>query len=164
MCALISTVIPILEAVVAQCSLPALLYLCEVTEDGSVLAGVELELPGDNSAPVPRREFFWSSSWCGFVHAYEQAALQAISFLQHLYGFVVQDYNYDCMMAYRSSLRSSITTAVSTIRRVGHLERELLCLHRTSVETEINLDASPVLAQFDWGLMCSQMLSSLQSL
>ena len=58
MCTLISTVIPILEVVVARCSLPALLYLCEVTEDGSVLGGVELELPGDSSAPVPRRDFF----------------------------------------------------------------------------------------------------------
>ena len=164
MCTLISTVIPILEAVVARCSLPALLYLCEVTEDGSVLAGVELELPGDSSAPVPRREFFWSSAWCGFVHAYEQAALQAISFLQRLYGFVVRDYNYDCMMAYRSSLRSSITVAVSAIRRVGHLEREQLRLRRMSAETEINPDVGPVLVQFDWGLLCSQMLSSLQSL
>ena len=54
MCTLISTIIPILEAVVARCSLPALLYLCEVTEDGSILAGVELELPGDSSAPVLR--------------------------------------------------------------------------------------------------------------
>ena len=164
MCTLISTVIPILEAVVARCSLPTLLYLCEVTEDGSVLAGVELELPGDSSAPVPRREFFWSSAWCGFVHAYEQAALQAISFLQHLYGFVDRDYNYDCMIAYRISLHSSITVAVSAIRRVGHLERELLRLRRTSAETEINPDVGPVLVQFDWGLLCSQMLSSLQSL
>ena len=53
MCTIISTIIPILEVVVARCSLPALLYLCEVTEDGSILARVELELLGDSSAPVP---------------------------------------------------------------------------------------------------------------
>lgn len=55
-----STVITVLEAVVARCALPTLSYLCEVAEDGSVLAGVELELPGDGSGPVPRREFFRS--------------------------------------------------------------------------------------------------------
>ena len=84
--------------------------------------------------------------------------------MQRLYGFVVRDYNYGCMMAYRSSLRSSITVAVSAIRRVGHLERELLRLRRTSAKMEINTDVGPVLFQFDWGLLCSQMLSSLQSL
>ncbi|KAM3228485.1 hypothetical protein ACQJBY_059876 [Aegilops geniculata] len=159
MCALISTVIPILEAMVARCALPALSYLCEIAEDGSILAGVELELPGDGSGPVPRREFFWSSAWCGFVHAYEQAAPQTIGFLQRLYGFVVRDYNYDCMMAYRSSLRSSIIVAASAIWRVRHLERELLRLRRSSANTEINPND-----QFDWGLLCSQLLSSLQSL
>lgn len=42
-----------LEAVVARCALPALSYLCEIAEDGFILAGVELELPGDGSGPVP---------------------------------------------------------------------------------------------------------------
>ena len=77
---------------------------------------------------------------------------------------MVRDYNYDCMMAYRSSLRFPITVAVSAIRRVAHLERELLRLRHTSAETEINPDVGPVLVQFDWGLLFSQMLSSLQSL
>jgi hypothetical protein len=84
LCALISAIIPILEAVVARCALPALSYLCEVAEDGPVLAGVELELLGDGSGPVPRREYFKSLAWCDFVHAYRQAALQAIRFLQGL--------------------------------------------------------------------------------
>ncbi|KAF7057788.1 hypothetical protein CFC21_064979 [Triticum aestivum] len=49
---------------------------------GSIPDGVELELPGDGSDPVPLRVyFFWSLAWCGFVHAYEQAALHAIRFL-----------------------------------------------------------------------------------
>nr|XP_040254981.1 uncharacterized protein LOC109777850 isoform X2 [Aegilops tauschii subsp. strangulata] len=34
MCAFVSVVIPILEVVVAECALPSLLYLWEVTEDG----------------------------------------------------------------------------------------------------------------------------------
>lgn len=100
MCALFSVAVPILEAVVSQCALPALSYLCEVAEDGSVLAGVELELPGDDSGRVPRREFFWGSALSGFLNGYEQAAIQAIRFLKGLYGFVVRDYNYDCMMSY----------------------------------------------------------------
>jgi len=51
--ALVSVVIPVLETEVARCALPLLSYLCEVADDGSVLAGVELELPGDGSARVP---------------------------------------------------------------------------------------------------------------
>ena len=56
--ALVSVVILVLETEVARCALPSLSCLCEVVDDGSVLAGVELELPGDGSAPVPQRDFF----------------------------------------------------------------------------------------------------------
>lgn len=52
LCAFVSIVIPILELMVARCTLTSLLYLCEVAEGGSVLAGVELELPEDGSGHV----------------------------------------------------------------------------------------------------------------
>ena len=60
MCAVVSFVLPILEMLAVRCALPAVFYLREVTEDGSVLAGVELELPSEGGA-VPRRHFFWSN-------------------------------------------------------------------------------------------------------
>lgn len=62
MCTIVSFVIPILETLAAWFALPALLYVCEVAEDGSVLAGVELELPLDGAAAVPGGKFFWSAS------------------------------------------------------------------------------------------------------
>ncbi|KAM0930661.1 hypothetical protein ACQ4PT_000849 [Festuca glaucescens] len=94
MCSAVSVVITVLEAVAARCTLPALFYLCEVTEDGSVLAGVELELPADRDGAVPRRAFFWSVVWHACLAAYDEAAIQAIKFLQSVYGLVVRDYNY----------------------------------------------------------------------
>jgi hypothetical protein len=149
MCAFVSAVIPVLEAVVVEYALPSLLYLCEVTEDGSVLAGVELELPGDGSGRLARREFFWSSAWCGFMNAYEQAALQAIRFLQSLYGFVVHDYNYDCMMAYRRSARSSIVIAVSAVRHIMRLERELLHLRSAPANMAVVSPTVPAQPRLD---------------
>ena len=91
MCDVVSFVIPILETLAARLALPALLYLREVAEDGSVLAGVELELPTDETAAVPQRKFFWCASWARCLDAYDQATLQAIAFLQGLYGFIVRD-------------------------------------------------------------------------
>ena len=44
MCAFVYVFIPILEIMVALCALPAPSYLYEVVEDGSVLAGLQLEL------------------------------------------------------------------------------------------------------------------------
>ncbi|KAM0832574.1 hypothetical protein ACQ4PT_064805 [Festuca glaucescens] len=112
MCAVVSVVVAILEAVAARCALPALFYVSEVTEDGAVLAGVELELPAAGGAAGPRREFFWSVVWHGCLDAYDQAAVQAIRFLQSIYGFVVRNYNYDCMVAYRNCVRSAVLIAV----------------------------------------------------
>ncbi|KAM0851549.1 hypothetical protein ACQ4PT_052350 [Festuca glaucescens] len=95
MCAVVSVLVSILECLAARCALPALLYLREVMEDGSVLAGVELELPDDGLCVGPRRKFFWGDVWRGSFDAYDQPAIQAISFLQGMYGFVIRDYNYD---------------------------------------------------------------------
>ena len=154
MCALVSVVIPILENLAAHCALSALFYLSEVTEDGSVLAGVELELPVGIVGDVPQRKFFWSAIWPGCFDAYDQAAIQAIRFLQGVYGFVVRDYNYDCMVAYRNSLRSAVVIAVSAARRVGRLERG-------SAGT---LGSEPLVGQtpFDWSLFCSRLMTSVR--
>lgn len=58
MCAVVSFVRPILETVVAHCTLPPPSYLCEIGGDGHVLAGVEIEIPGDGVSLMPQRFFF----------------------------------------------------------------------------------------------------------
>jgi hypothetical protein len=151
MCAVVSFVIPILENLALRCSLPALCYLCEITEDGSVLAGVELELPFDGVGAPPSRKFFWSVAWSGCLDAYDQAAVQAIRFLQGVYGFVIRDYNYDCMLEYRDCMRSAIAVAVSAGRYAGRLEREA---SRQLLPAAVGA--------VDWQLLCSRLVASLR--
>uniref|UniRef100_A0ACD5WX37 Uncharacterized protein n=2 Tax=Avena sativa TaxID=4498 RepID=A0ACD5WX37_AVESA len=152
----VSFFIPILEMLGAQFALPALLYLCEVAEDGSVLAGVELELPMDAVVTVPQRKFFWCASGRECLDVYDQAALQAIAVLQRMYGFGMSDYNYGCMISYRDSMYSAVVLATCAARRVGRLERELLrALSPVSLPSE-----SPSL--LDWHLMSSRLLASVR--
>jgi hypothetical protein len=149
MCSVVSFVIPILESLAARCAVSALFYICEVTEDGSVLAGIELELPGENAGAVPQRRFFWCPVWCGRTDAYEQAAIQAIKFLQRMYGFVVRDYNYDCMLGYRESMRAAVSVAACA------------ACHAARLDMSSSVDAS-LRAPFDWHLIRSRLLASLR--
>ncbi|XBI61139.1 hypothetical protein VPH35_041975 [Triticum aestivum] len=84
-------------------------------EDGDLLGGVEIEvsIPG-SGAPTDRR-FFWSHSSVR-LSIYENAAFQAICFLQGVYGFVVMDYNYKSMSTYRELARSAMVLAASLVR------------------------------------------------
>jgi hypothetical protein len=70
----------------------------------------------------------------GCLEAYDEAAVQEIRFLQGVYGFVVRDYNYDCMLAYRDSMQSAIVLAACASRHAGRLERcfasTVVCLSR----------------------------------
>ena len=156
MCAVVSFVIPILETLAARLALPALLYLREVAEDGSVLAGVELELPTDGIAAVPRRKFFWCASWAECLDAYDQAALQAIAVLQSMYGFVVRDYNYSCMMTYRDSLRSAVRLAVCAARHASCSRREVPSGFSAASVSSGNV------ALLDWNLVCSRLMASVR--
>ncbi|CAM0958138.1 unnamed protein product [Alopecurus aequalis] len=163
MSAVVSFVVPILETLAARCALPALFYLCEVAEDGSVLPGVELELPMEDVDTVPRRKFFWSAAWRGYLDAYDHAAMQAISFLQGLYGFVVRDYNYDCMMAYRDSMRSAVLVTVSAARYAARLEREASRpLSSASAASGSLLGPLGGQATIDWNLLCSCLMASVR--
>ena len=99
MCPIISFAVPILVSLAARCALPALFYLSEVIEDGSMLAGVELELSADRVDALGERKFFWSVASSRCLDAYDQAAMHAIRFLQVVYGFVVRDFNYDAMIS-----------------------------------------------------------------
>lgn len=99
----------------AQFDLPALSYVCEITDDGIVLAGVELQLPTNGVSLPPDRRLFWAAGGMGPLVAYEQAALQAIQFLHGVYGFVIRDYNFHCVVAYRNLVASAISIAASAV-------------------------------------------------
>ncbi|KAM0853581.1 hypothetical protein ACQ4PT_050975 [Festuca glaucescens] len=168
MCAVVSVLVSILECLAARCALPALLYLREVMEDGSVLAGVELELPDDGLCVGPRRKFFWGDVWRGSFDAYDQPAIQAISFLQGMYGFVIRDYNYDCMVAYRDCVRSAVVVAACAACRVGRLEREGL---RPCTAASVGPAApGPSFGSpggqvaLDWQLLGSRLMGSVRNL
>lgn len=60
------------------------------------------------------RFFFW----------YEQAALQAIAFLQKLYGFVVVDYNFQGVVLYRKVAGAAVSVAARAAAMVSRLARE----------------------------------------
>ena len=53
---------------------------------------------------------------------YEQAALQAIAFLQKLYGFVVVDYNFQSVVLYSRVARDAVAVAATgtgILSRIG---------------------------------------------
>lgn len=85
-------------------------------DDGVVIGGVELEVDVPGSDALPMRKFFWSQDGVGILPLYDDAAFQAICFLQGLYGFVVLDYNYKSMMTYRELARSAVVLAASLVR------------------------------------------------
>jgi hypothetical protein len=87
--------------------------------DGSVLGGVELEIAVVQEGPAPTRFFFWSSVSSGLQSPFEELALQAIRFLQSLYGFVIRDFNYEGMQAHRDLARCAVVLAVMVLRSGG---------------------------------------------
>lgn len=55
---------------------------------------------------------------------YEQAALQAIAFLQTLYGFVVVDYSFHGALLYRKVAGAAVSVAARAAEMVDRLSRE----------------------------------------
>ena len=99
-------------AVVAwRCRLPYHSYLCEIAGDGSFLGGVELEISCGDVPTQTTQHFFWAQTPIISLSLYDQAAFQALRFLQGVYGFVVLDYNYENMVAYRELSRSAAVLA-----------------------------------------------------
>lgn len=137
--AVVHFVVPILESVAAHCELPPPAYLCEVDGNGDVLAGVEVEIPGHGVLMMSRRNFFWSHACLGSAEAYEQAALQAIKFLQGLYGFVIRDYNYECVVVYRNFGNAAVAVAASAVRYAAYLEGVLACTHSSTTDPSISV-------------------------
>lgn len=88
-------------------------------DDGVVIGGVEIEVHVLGSDALTVRRFFWSQDGVGYLSLYNDAAFQAICFLQGLYGFVVLYYNYHGMMTYRELARSAVVLAASLVRSSG---------------------------------------------
>lgn len=77
-------------------------YLTEVVEDGSVVYGVEIDISNHLGALTSGVRIFWDCSVLGCLEKFECASLQAVIFLQRIYGFIVVDYGYYGMLAYRT--------------------------------------------------------------
>lgn len=86
--------IPILAAVAHHCHLNYLSTIRETLEDGTRLYGIELELPTLFVSDAARVIYFWAQNSESPEACYEDAAEQALIFLQELYGFVVHDFNH----------------------------------------------------------------------
>jgi hypothetical protein len=114
----------LLQAVVARCGLPYASIVFELAGDGTPVYGVEIDVPFAGEVVSCRRFFFWASADEFQRPGYEQAALQAVSFLQTMYGFVVVDYNFQGVVLYRRIARAAVATAVSAAEIVGRLARE----------------------------------------
>jgi hypothetical protein len=138
------------ETVASQCRLPYHSYLREVGGDGSVLGGVELETAVIEEGATPARFFFWSAASLGSRCPYEEAALQAVHFLQSLYGFVIHDFNYQGMQAYRDLARSAVVLAVS----VSRLGAPLSC-------DGLDGCVGPVSESACWQILCNQLIASI---
>uniref|UniRef100_A0ACD5ZBA1 Uncharacterized protein n=1 Tax=Avena sativa TaxID=4498 RepID=A0ACD5ZBA1_AVESA len=138
----------LLETVASRCRLSYHSYLREVGGDGSVLGGVELELAVFQEGAATTRFFFWSCVPTGSECPFEEPALQAVRFLQGVYGFVVRDFNYEGMIAYRSLARSAVVLAVSFARSFGPASRP-------DVVGSVGTESS------QWQTLCNQLIASV---
>ena len=120
----------------------------EVADDGDVLGGVELEVPVVNHDGMLQRRFFWAYASSGYTRLHDQAAFQALSFLQEFYGFVIVDYNYHGMLAYRELARAAVIFAASVVRTSG-----FNCVDSTGSVNDVN-------AASQWQVLYLQMVSS----
>jgi len=120
----------------------------EVTDDGDVLGGVELEVPVAKHASVLQHRFFWACASAGFPCPHDQAARQALFYLQECYGFVIYDFNYQGMLAYRELARSAVVFAASVLRTAGFNH-----VGSTGSVVDVNVAAQ-------WQVLYSQLVSS----
>lgn len=138
-------------------------YLCEIDGSGNVLAGVEVEIPGDGFSLVPQRKKNWGSGGQGSMDAYEQPALLEVKFLQGLYGFIVRDYNYECVVVYRNSGSAAVDVAASAIRYSAYLERALACMHLSCTNPDISRFRGQLQPPPNLALLYSRLLASVFS-
>ncbi|OEL22524.1 hypothetical protein BAE44_0016455 [Dichanthelium oligosanthes] len=77
--------VSLIQSMTARCVLPYVSMVCEIAGDGALLCGVEIQLPSIGPFCHPRQVFFWASVQSNPSAAHEQAAFQAICYLQSVY-------------------------------------------------------------------------------
>lgn len=92
----------ILHVVAQHCGLPYISDIHQILDDGSHIYGIELELPTLFCHGRPQKHFFWSNSAMESSAAYEMAALQALTCLQTINGFIIVDYSLHDLVLYRA--------------------------------------------------------------
>ncbi|KAJ1256466.1 hypothetical protein BS78_K019200 [Paspalum vaginatum] len=137
------------EVVVARCYLEYAAFVTEVADDGTVLCGVELVLPASSSCGGPSTVFFWVSVDAGASSAYEQEALQAISYLQTVYALLVVDYSFQGLVLYRWVACAAVSVGARAARLAN-----LLC----GPSDVVALPREEVVSQ------CRSFLSEVESL
>lgn len=90
--------------------------------------------------------------------------MQAIRFLQGMYGFIVKDYSYECVVCYRNSGNAAVAVAASAVRYAAYLERALACTRSASVATPISAFCTRSQPPPNLALLYSSLLASLYSI
>ena len=99
----------LLQSVATRCLLPYVSTVREISDDKTVLYGIEIELHTPNLLSGGQKKFLGiRPTRCNIW--YEKAALQAVRYLQSIYGFIVADYSFEGMVVYRKFVEA-ITTA-----------------------------------------------------
>lgn len=104
----------LLQAVDSHCSLLYASIVNEVTEDGTLLCGIEIEIPTIATLFSSSRIFFSAIAQHSPLAAYEEAAFQAVCHLQSIYGFVVMDYIFQGMIVYRKIAQAALALAATS--------------------------------------------------
>jgi len=112
--------LPVLWAVAQHCRLSYVGTIREVTPNGCTLYGIEVQLPALFVRDTPRCVFFWSSPHPSWPNLYDDAAFQAVKFLQTLYGFTVADFTYYAMVCQQNFVSHlfSIANRGATLARM----------------------------------------------
>jgi hypothetical protein len=131
----------LLQTVVARCGLPYASVISEVSGDGAPICGIEIQVPCAGARLPCRTVFFWAPADAFSASGYEQAALQAISFLQRMYGFVVVDYNFEGVVQCSRVARAAISVAARATGVLGRLagERHDLAVQSDCLMREVSL-------------------------
>lgn len=100
--------VSLLNAAAQHCMIPSIAYLWEFSSDGTLLAGIEVCLPSIGLCQSSRHYVLWETALAPLQSAHEMVAARALRCLQHRYGFVVHDYNFNSMLAYRRLARDAV--------------------------------------------------------